>query len=161
MHITPESSRRHFCQQLLGTLVGAVAVGRAAFAQTKPALIVYKDPSCGCCGMWIDYMQARGYKVTVYNKGMTEIKAQLKIPPALQSCHTTMAGGYVIEGHVPAPDIEKLLAQKPKNIIGLTIPGMPASAPGMDQKPFRPYTVLTFDAKGATTVFAVHDKPPA
>ena len=154
-----DASKRRFLVQLLAALAGVTAASRHGFAQAKLPLVVYKDPSCGCCQFWVEYMQRQGYKLTVYNSGMEAIKAQHKIPPVLQSCHTTLVGGYVIEGHVPASDIAKLLTEKPKGIIGLTIPGMPASAPGMDQVPFRPYTVLTFDAKGQTKTYAVHSKP--
>lgn len=152
-------SRRQACVQIIATVAAAVTSPRLLGAQTKPSLVVYKDPSCGCCQVWVEYMQSRGYKATVTHTETARIKAQFKVPLALQSCHTTLVGGYVVEGHVPASDVARLLAQKPKGILGLTIPGMPASAPGMDQRPFRPYTVLTFDAQGATTVFARHEKP--
>jgi hypothetical protein len=151
-------SRRSLCVQLIGTLA-AVLGGSRLFAQAKPPLVVYKDAGCDCCQNWVAIMQKQGYKVTVTDAVMAPIKQKYKVPPKLQSCHTTLVGTYVIEGHVPASDIAKLLAQKPKGVIGLTVPGMPASAPGMDQVPFRPYTVLTFDALGVTTVFTQHDKP--
>jgi hypothetical protein len=137
----------------------AVAVGQRTFAQTKPALAVYKDPSCGCCQSWVQHMAANGFAPAVTDTAdMTAIKTRYKVPAALQSCHTAVVGSYVIEGHVPAADVKRLLAAKPKGIVGLTVPGMPASAPGMDGKPFQPYTVLTFDAAGATTPFARHDR---
>jgi hypothetical protein len=151
-------SRRSLCAQLIGTLA-AVLGGSRLLAQAKPPLVVYKDAGCDCCLNWVAIMQKQGYKVAVTDAVMGPIKQKYKVPPKLQSCHTTLVGTYVIEGHVPASDIAKLLAQKPKGVIGLTIPGMPASAPGMDQAPFRPYAVLTFDALGVTTVFAQHDKP--
>lgn len=143
----------------MGALAAVVAAPHLLAAQAKAPLIVYKDANCGCCHLWVEYMQARGYKATVTNTDMNRIKAQYKIPQGLASCHTTLVGGYIIEGHVPAPDIEAFLKQKPTTFIGLTIPGMPASAPGMDQLPFVPYEVLTFDAQGRTTVFAKHTKP--
>jgi hypothetical protein len=87
---------------------------------------------------------------------MAAVKARYGIPPRLESCHTTIVGEYVVEGHVPASDVRKLLTEKPAGILGLTIPGMPASAPGMDLKPFQPYTVLTFDGVGNTVVFVEH-----
>jgi hypothetical protein len=89
---------------------------------------------------------------------MDTIKARYNVPGKLQSCHTAVVSGLVVEGHVPVADIRQLLAQKPKGIIGITIPGMPASAPGMDGKPFQPYTVLAFDARGTTTTFAAHTR---
>ena len=144
----------------LGTLAAAAAVWpRSAEAQTPTKLVVYKSPTCGCCQKWVEHMSANGFTSTVNNHpDMDPIKKQHKIPAELQSCHTTLVGGYVIEGHVPASDVKKLLAAKPKGILGLTIPGMPASAPGMDLTPFQPYTVLTFDAKGTTAVYARHTK---
>jgi hypothetical protein len=90
---------------------------------------------------------------------MAAIKVKHNVPANLASCHTTLIGGYVVEGHVPASDIARLLKERPKGIIGLTIPGMPQSAPGMDITPFQPFTVLTFDAKGQTTVYRRHTKP--
>jgi len=132
---------------------------RAQARQALPALTVFKDPNCGCCGLWVEHMKAKGFTATVTNTDMVAVHAKHKIPPALQSCHTTLVAGYIVEGHVPASDVKTLLTTKPKGILGLTIPGMPASAPGMDIKPFQPYTVLTFNVQGKTTVFTKHTKP--
>ena len=159
--IMQDDSRRRFLVQTLTALAGVTVSASFASAQAKPPLVVYKDPNCGCCQFWIEYMQKLGYKATVNSldqTAMQAIKSKHKIAPTLQSCHTTLVGGYVIEGHVPVEDIVRLLKEKPAGVVGLTIPGMPASAPGMDQVPFRPYTVLSFDAKGATKPFAVHSK---
>jgi hypothetical protein len=149
-------------RSVLKTLAAAVPaawLGGRTFAQTKIPLVVYKDPSCGCCHKWVDHMTANGFSAAVTDTpDMPKIRALYKIPEKLQSCHTASVSGYVIEGHVPAADVKALLAKKPQGVVGLTIPGMPASAPGMDVKPFVPYAVLTFDAKGATAVFAQHDK---
>ncbi|MBM3275590.1 MAG: DUF411 domain-containing protein [Gemmatimonadetes bacterium] len=150
-------SRRDAVATLAAGLA-TIAGGRLA-AQAKPALTVYKDPNCGCCAKWADHMKANGFTATVKDTAdMPAIKAKHHVGDALQSCHTTLVGDYVIEGHVPAVDVKRLLAEKPKGIVGLTIPGMPASAPGMDLTPFKPYDVLTFDVKGKTTVFAKHTK---
>jgi hypothetical protein len=154
-----ELNRRRFFLQLLAAVAGATTASRAAFAQAKPSLVVYKDAGCLCCQAWVEHMMGHGYKATVTNTEMAPIKTKYKIPPTLQSCHTTLVGGYVIEGHVPASDVARLLKEKPKDIVGLTIPGMPASAPGMDQTPFRPYTVLSFDARGGSKPYAVHNRP--
>jgi len=121
-------------------------------------MVVYKSPTCGCCGKWIEHIEANGIAVEVKNMDdLTPIKQQYNVTSALQSCHTALIDGYVIEGHVPASDIKRLLAEKPK-VVGLTIPGMPQSAPGMDLTPFKPYDVLSFDAKGSAKVFAKHTK---
>jgi hypothetical protein len=142
----------------LGAAVGAAA--GAGTGQTKPAIAVYKDPNCGCCAKWVEHMTANGFAAKVTDSSeMAAIKARYRVSDALASCHTSIAGGYVIEGHVPAADVKRLLAEKPTQVAGLSIPGMPASAPGMDQKPFVPYEVLAFDAAGKTTVYARHTKP--
>ncbi|MFN3659533.1 MAG: DUF411 domain-containing protein [Pseudolabrys sp.] len=104
--------------------------GRADAA--LPRMTVNKDPNCGCCGGWIDYLRADGFAVDVVETAaMDRIKAEHAVPAALHSCHTATIGGYVIEGHVPAGAIRRLLRQKPQ-ATGLAVPGMPASSPGMD-----------------------------
>jgi hypothetical protein len=149
-------------RRLLGILAGSVAAAAASWrplaAQAPTPIDVYKDPSCGCCTAWVAHMNANGFKAIVHEGPMDPIHTKYKILPALQSCHTGVIGNHVIEGHVPAADVKRFLREKPAGIVGLTIPGMPASAPGMDAKPFQPYTVLSFDAQGKTTVFAKHDK---
>ena len=142
----------------LGAIAGAaVLLPRVAGAQTKVAIVVYKDPSCGCCSKWVEHLQSNGFMASVKETTDIEpIKVRYHVTPELRSCHTAVVGGYAIEGHVPAADIKRLLAAKPPGIAGLTIPGMPASAPGMDGTPFVAYTVLSFDAKGTTAVFAQH-----
>jgi hypothetical protein len=151
-------SRRNAITTLGLTALGVAGAGRL-LAQTKTAITVYKDPNCGCCAKWIDHMKANGFAATVHDtSGMDAIKSKYHVADDLRSCHTTLVGEYVIEGHVPASDVKRLLAEKPKGVLGLTIPGMPASAPGMDSTPFVPYDVLAFDAKGKTTVFAKHTK---
>lgn len=151
--------RRTLLVGLCGTAAGLLTLPRPAAGQPKPTMTVYKDPSCGCCQEWVNHATVHGYRATVINSDMGPIKVKYQVPQNLASCHTTLIGGYVIEGHVPASDVARLLKEKPKGILGLTIPGMPASAPGMDGKPFQPYTVLTFDAKGQTTVWMKHTKP--
>lgn len=159
-------SRRQLLTGALATATGLVGMTRPAFGQARPVrsastphLTVYKDPNCGCCGEWVSYMQAKGYRATVLHVDLGPIKAQYHVGPNLQSCHTTLVDGMVIEGHVPEADIVRLLKERPAGVIGLTVPGMPASAPGMDIKPFQPYTVLAFDKAGKTTVWQRHTKP--
>ena len=125
-------------------------------AASKPTITVYKDPNCGCCKNWIQYLAKHGYKVDAKDTpDMPGIKQTLGVPGALTSCHTAVVGGYLIEGHVSAEDIDRLLAQKPK-IAGLAVPGMPASSPGMDGPRTQGYKVLAFDKTGKTTVFSSH-----
>ena len=130
------------------------------FAVSGPALatdvIVYKSPTCGCCEGWTAHMRANGFHVITKNVyDVTPIKDANGVPPELASCHTATVDGYVIEGHVPASDIKRLLAERPK-IRGLAAPGMPAGSPGMEGPYKDHYDVLTFDKNGRTTVFAQH-----
>jgi hypothetical protein len=122
----------------------------------KPTITVYKDPSCGCCKNWIEHLVKHGYRVDAKDTPqMTEIKRTLGVPEALTSCHTAVVNGYLIEGHVPAEDVDRLLRQKPK-VAGLAVPGMPMGSPGMEGPRSQRYQVLSFDKSGKTTVFANH-----
>ena len=152
-------SRREALAWIAGIAATAAAPLKIAAVVATP-IAVYKDPSCGCCEGWVAHMKAHGFAPSVTNDATAtaDVKKKYGVPLALQSCHTAVVAGYVVEGHVPATDVRKLLAQKPKGIVGLTIPGMPASAPGMDMSPFKPYTVLAFNAKGETTEFAKHER---
>ena len=96
-----------------------------------PAIEVWKDPNCGCCKDWITQMQQAGFAVSVHDSGNTGVRAKLGLPQRLGSCHTALVAGYLLEGHVPASDVQKLLQQKPK-ALGLAVPGMPVGSPGMD-----------------------------
>lgn len=121
------------------------------------AITVYKHPQCGCCGKWIDHLEANGFTVTTVNReDMAAIKAEYGVTSEVASCHTAMADGFVIEGHVPAEDIKSLLDQRPE-VVGISVPGMPMGSPGMEAGGEKePFQVLTFDAKGRTGVVAVH-----
>jgi len=151
-------SLRRAATTLLATFMLAAS---ALHAQVKPGaadrhLRVYKSPTCGCCASWIKYMQANGFTATATNMAdVTPIKVEHRVPSRLTSCHTTLVGGYVIEGHVPVEDIRRLLKEKPA-IVGLAAPGMPARSPGMDVPNSPPYEVLAFDKTGKTWVFATH-----
>lgn len=117
-------------------------------------ITVYKTATCGCCKGWIRHLRANGFAVNAYDvQNLDQIARQNSVSPQLRSCHTALVGGYVIEGHVPAQDIKRLLAEKPK-VTGLTVPGMPTSAPGMDGPGKVPYNVYTFKADGSTAVYA-------
>lgn len=122
-------------------------------AATLPPVTIYKDPNCGCCGIWTTYLRARGFKVKVV---MTEnprpIKLKARVPDDLQTCHTAFIGDYVVEGHVPLPAITKLLAERPK-VLGIAVPGMPAGSPGMPSVNPEPYQVFTFAADGSQSVY--------
>jgi hypothetical protein len=106
------------------------ALARAATA--LPVMKVTKDPNCGCCAGWVDYLRENGFRIEVAESAdLQPLKQRLGVPDALQSCHTAEIGGYVIEGHVPSEPIRRLLTERPQ-AIGLAVPGMPASSPGMD-----------------------------
>ena len=116
---------------------------------------VYKSPTCGCCSKWVDHLTASGFKVTAHDTSdMQAVKTRLGVPDAMASCHTSVVGGYIIEGHVPAADIQRLLRDKPK-IAGLAVPGMVMGSPGMEGSRSDPYNVMAF-GEGKTTVFARH-----
>src|SRR4051794_25861580 len=150
-------SRRALLTHLAAFAGAAAALRVRVEAQAKTPITVYKDPNCGCCHQWVEHVQANGFAATVKDTpDVNAVKRAHHVPDALWSCHTALVGAYVIEGHVPASDIRKLLTDRPAKIAGLSIPGMPASAPGMDMKPFQPYTVLAFDARGKTSTFAAH-----
>jgi hypothetical protein len=117
----------------IGLLAVPVFAG-SGWAQggSLPTMKVSKDPDCGCCGGWIDYLRQAGVSIDVTEtKELDKVRTRLGVPDDLASCHTAEIGGYVIEGHVPYPSIRKLLAEKPR-ALGLSVPGMPQSAPGMD-----------------------------
>ena len=117
-------------------------------------MVVYKDPNCGCCQSWVDLMRKAGFEVASRDTpDMAAMKRRYKVPGALASCHTALVGGYVIEGHVPADLIQRLIKQKPA-AVGLAVPGMPTGSPGMEGSPKQAYEVLLFDAGGKTLVYA-------
>jgi hypothetical protein len=114
---------------------GAMAIGfmagLPALAQPARLIEVWKDPNCGCCKDWIAHVEQAGFNARVFDTGNNAARARLGMPPKLGSCHTALVQGYVIEGHVPAKDIERLLREKPQ-ALGLAVPGMPIGSPGMD-----------------------------
>ena len=124
--------------------------------EKEPVITVYKDPNCGCCNNWVAHLIEHGFRVTEKNTSeMTEIKRGLGVPEDLESCHTGVVNGYVVEGHVPSADIKRVLKEKPK-VAGLAVPGMPMGSPGMEGSRVDRYDVLSFDKAGKTQVFARH-----
>lgn len=123
-----------------------------------PIVTVYKSPTCGCCEKWGDHLKQNGFKVLLQDEeNVTKIKKELSVPTELTSCHTALVDGYVIEGHVPAEDVKRLLEERP-DVVGLTVPGMPVGSPGMEVEGGHKvaYEVLSFDASGKTDVFSRH-----
>lgn len=136
-----------------------IAGGTVSFAASRaPAPIplrVVKSPTCGCCQKWIDYMKAQGFAVTVENRDeFTALKRANGVTRDLESCHTAFAGDIVIEGHVPADLVKKLLTEKPAGVKGLAVPGMPMGSPGMEGSMKDRYTIYTFTTKGHAKPYA-------
>jgi hypothetical protein len=125
---------------------------------TQPTIEVYKTPTCGCCTKWIDSLRAAGFEVNATDMpDLTALKAMNGVPRKLSSCHTAIVSGYVVEGHVPAADLKRLLEEKPA-VAGLSVPGMPLGSPGMehpDSSRHEAYDVLAFGPDGVS-VFASH-----
>jgi len=118
-------------------------------------VVMYKPPTCDCCTGWAEHLRQGGFTVAVEKReDMDAIKTKFGVTEKLASCHTAIVDGYVIEGHVPAADVERLLKERP-DIVGLTAPGMPMKSPGMQKVGQQPkgYSVLAFDKNGNTTVF--------
>ncbi len=136
----------------------AIVAAQRASPPVTATVDVYKSPTCGCCSKWVEHLQAQGFTVKTTNvEDIYEIKTKHAVPAAVESCHTALVGGYVIEGHVPASDVQKLLREKPA-IAGIGVRGMPIGSPGMEVEGVQaqPYTVLAFDKAGQTHVFAKH-----
>ena len=135
--------------------MAALSVIPAAPAALPP-VTVYKTTTCGCCGKWVEHLRSNGFAVTVHDvAGTAEYRKKYGVPEALASCHTALAGGYTIEGHIPAADIQRLLSERPKGK-GIAVPGMPMGSPGMEGPRRQAYSVLLFQADGLTTVFQKH-----
>lgn len=144
------------------TAIGAEALLAQQGQSALPTMTVYKSASCGCCHLWVDHVKANGFTVREVNTDdLNTVKREMGIPPRLASCHTVVVGSYVVEGHVPADDVKRLLREKPK-VRGLAVPGMPIGSPGMEQGPvsgYERYDVLAFETNGSTRVFATHGPP--
>ena len=139
-----------------GFALGTVGASRLlAYAPAKEAT-VYKSATCGCCKKWVEHLQKAGYTVTAHDVPNVDVyKKKYGVPEALGSCHTAVVtSGYVIEGHVPADLIDRVIAQRPKDLIGLAVPGMPQGSPGMETGVVDKYEIVAFDKAGKTRVFA-------
>lgn len=149
--------KRFTLPALLAAFVGA-GVTQVVFAQSAPMVAVVKDPGCGCCTKWVAHLKQAGYKATVTESAAIDsLKDSKGVPRAARSCHTATVGSYVIEGHVPAADITRLLKERP-DIVGLAVPGMPVGSPGMEAPDGHAasFDVIAFDKAGKTRVFASH-----
>ena len=137
--------------------LAAIAAAPSALAQGKRKAILYKNPQCGCCEDYAEYLRGRGYKVDVIpTHDLDAIRAKHGVPDSLGGCHTTLLDGYVVEGHVPAGAIERLLRERPR-IRGISLPGMPQGSPGMTGRKTEPFTIYEIGAQaaGKPRVYAV------
>lgn len=146
--VHPRSLTRRRVMRLMGV---AVTVPLSSAFVESPRILVHKDPNCGCCEGWVQHMKAAGFAVTVEEVADLEVvRRRLGVPSDLAACHTAEVGGYLIEGHVPAPAVRKLLAERP-SAAGLAVPGMPAGSPGMEGGTPQKYDVVLFGAAGRRT----------
>ncbi len=153
-------------RDVLGMLgAGVLLAGRrahAAAAADLPPATLHKTESCGCCKLWVEHLQKAGFTARVVNsENLAPVKARLGVPATMGSCHTAEVGGYFVEGHVPAQDVRRLLAGKPK-ARGIAVPGMPIGSPGMEVSSgeVATYEVLLVGTDGSTSVFARHGGRP-
>lgn len=142
----------------LGLALASGDAGSADTAREAPAdageVVVYKSAACGCCGDWVDHLRSAGFDVRVEDRDdLHPVKAELGVPGDLTACHTAVVDGYVVEGHVPASDVRRLLEERP-DVAGVAVPGMPVGSPGMEGPREESYSVVAFDGEGGRTVFS-------
>jgi len=145
--------RRHWGALVLAATVAGVGGLAIAAPSPGPEISVYKNASCGCCKKWVEHLQAAGFRVTVHDtSNLAGVMERYGVPRKLTACHTAVVDGYVIEGHVPADVIQRLLKERP-GIAGVAVPGMPAGSPGMESETPARFYILTFDKNGTTSVY--------
>lgn len=154
----------HIVRYWKGVVVGAAVVASClgigiqiarGQQQSQPAITVYKSATCGCCQGWVEHLRGNGFNVTAHNvDDLAAIKKTHRVPARLESCHTALVGGYVVEGHVPAEAIRRLLRDRPE-VAGIAVPGMPVGTPGMEVPgvPRDPYDIVSFDKQGRFAVY--------
>ena len=132
----------------------------AASPRQLPTVVVYKSPTCGCCEGWIEHLRAAGFQVDARDvpeyAELLKVKADAEVPNQLQTCHTALVDGYVVEGHVPVEQIKRLLADRP-DVVGIAVPGMPMGSPGMEGPSAEPYRVYSWNRDGSGQVYAEID----
>ena len=148
-------SRRQWLTGAAGIAVAALTGRVLQASEPEPVeMLVYKSPTCGCCDLWIDHVTAAGFKANGRNlANVAPLKRELGLPLSLASCHTALVGGYLVEGHVPADLVRKLLDERP-DALGLAVPGMPMGSPGMEGPRKERYDVLLVGRDGSTRVYA-------
>jgi hypothetical protein len=136
------------------------ALAAASPEQTLPTVLVYKTATCGCCSGWVEHMRQAGFTVDARdlpsNTELMRVKVDAGVPNQMVTCHTSLVDGYVVEGHVPADQVKRLLAERPE-VAGIAVPGMPIGSPGMEGPGARPYQVYSWDRQGGMAVFAEVD----
>ncbi len=150
-----------FAVLLVGVLVLSACGGASqeqgqTSASEPPTVIVYKSPTCGCCTKWAEHLEENGFQVKMEDvQNLSALKNRYRVPTNLRSCHTAVVDGYVVEGHVPAQEVQRLLEERP-DVAGITVPGMPVGSPGMEVPGAapQPFEVIAFDKNGNTEVFA-------
>ena len=142
---------------ILGMLLASLPAAACAQQTKATTLTVYKSPYCGCCSEWVEHLRASGFNPVVREmEDVSPVADKLGVPTKLRSCHTATIGGYFVEGHVPASDIRKLLSERPK-ARGISVPGMPAGSPGMEQSGHaEPFTTVLISLNGTARPFARH-----
>jgi hypothetical protein len=150
-----ENRHRFARRSILGLIAAAALVRVAHSASAADSVIkVHKNPNCGCCGGWVQHLRDAGFAVAVEDvqdaSDLVAVRKRLRVPPELAACHTAEVDGFVLEGHVPAQAVQRLLMERPK-ALGLAVPGMPIGSPGMEGGQPQPYTVVLFGPAGQTT----------
>lgn len=144
---------------ILGLLMASIPAAACARMAKASQLTIYKSPACGCCGAWVDHVKTSGIKAVVREmEDVTPVATKLGVPDQLRSCHTAEINGYFVEGHVPAPDIKKLIAERPA-AIGIAAPGMPTGSPGMEVGDRREgFNTMLIDRNGAARLYVRHNR---
>jgi hypothetical protein len=145
----------------VGLVVGLASIAVVVAQQPSPTMEVYKSPTCGCCSKWVEHVRQAGFTARVTDlddAALDQLKTKHAVPRTAQSCHTALVGGYVVEGHVPAADVRRLLKERPQ-VLGIAVAGMPIGSPGMETPgvPPQTYNVITFDKQGSSRVFSTHN----
>ena len=158
---TPEGEAPSNQALAMGASAASAASANESAAPTDgnalPTALVYKTPTCGCCNLWVDHLLEAGFEVDASNlNDLIPVKIDAGVPPRMSSCHTALIDGYVVEGHIPAEHVKRLLDERP-DIVGIAVPGMPIGSPGMEGIGARPYQVLSWDRQGNVEVYAEVD----
>lgn len=136
------------------TVASAEPASARSADQELPTVLVYKTPTCGCCNGWIEHLEAEGFTVDARDvRDIMSIKVDAGVPTSMSSCHTALVDGYVVEGHVPAEHMKRLISEDPE-IAGIAVPGMPVGSPGMEGPNAQPYQILSFTRDGQAAVYA-------